>query len=50
VLLLFIEHKNYTAGQTFCTFLMVNKLIGPWVQMVFPNKWKQYGLADWLFG
>lgn len=29
---------------------MVNKLVGPWIQPVFPNKWKQRVLADGMFG
>lgn len=29
---------------------MVNNLVGPQMQIVFPNKWKQYGLADRIFG
>lgn len=28
---------------------MVDKLFGPQIQIVFPNKWKQYGQADRVF-
>lgn len=45
-----LKHKNYAACQTVRAFLVLNKLVGPWMQVAFPNKWKQYALVDRIFG